>query len=232
MDLDLWPRCVWFSGERRTSKTLRGAGQGFSTGDFTEQEPLSLSLSGSVHHSSWPLIISSGQHWQAVGCITLWVSSLFFFSSSSNCCLIYCLLPHLLKSPPPGPNPHPQWQSGRVSNQNKQSPICLIETFEVVKRIKPPPSFLCSNWGWDRKTCNGCNEQWCHRNSSWLISSTRALSMWAALVHLHVHVRPLANVSTWSKWLIYTWGSPAEWGWAPYKQQIAQRSVVKAGWVQ
>lgn len=156
----------------------------------------------------------------------------FFFSSSSNCCLIYCLLPHLLKSPPPGPNPHPQWQSGRVSNQNKQSPICLIETFEVVKSIKPPPSFLCSNWGWDRKTCNGCNEQWCHRNSSWLISSTRALSMWAALVHLHVHVRPLANVSTWSKWLIYTWGSPAEWGWAPYKQQIAQRSVVKAGWVQ
>lgn len=213
-------------GER--VKHFVGRGRGSRLVTSLNRSP---SLSGSVHHSSWPLIISSGQHWQAVGCITLWVSSLFFFSSSSNCCLIYCPLPHLLKSPPPGPNPHPQWQSGRVSNQNKQSPICLIETFEVVKSIKPPPSFLCSNWGWDRKTCNGCNEQWCHRNSSWLISSTRALSMWAALVHLHVHVRPLAN-ATWSKWLIYTWGSPAEWGWAPYEQQIAQRSVVKAGWVQ
>lgn len=30
-----------------------------SAGDFTEQE--TLSLSGSVHHSPWPLIISSGQ---------------------------------------------------------------------------------------------------------------------------------------------------------------------------
>lgn len=59
---------------------------------FTPRHPLpfrlvislnrSLSFSGSVHHSLRPLIISSGQRWQAVGCITLLFSSSFFFFSS------------------------------------------------------------------------------------------------------------------------------------------------------
>ena len=40
--------------------------------------------------------------------------------------------------------PVPNEKVARVSNQNKQSPICLIETFEVVNGVEPPSKLFCS----------------------------------------------------------------------------------------
>lgn len=146
-DLVFAERDVWgFLAGAEAAKTLV----------FTPRHPLpfrlvislnrSLSFSGSVHHSLRPLIISSGQRWQAVGCITLLFSSSFFFplfplsSTRSSCSLTYCSPPPSITSSQPQilpPDPHPKWESGRVSSKNKHSTICLIETFEVVNGVEP-----------------------------------------------------------------------------------------------